>query len=66
VLNREGNFLGDQGPGGLVYPQKTSIKGGQPDEEFVGQIGIFSFNLIQKITVMYVTTCMCMCISLLT
>jgi hypothetical protein len=27
---------------------------------------MFSFNLIQKITVMYVTTCMCICVSLLT
>jgi hypothetical protein len=32
----------------------------------VREIGIFSFNLIQKITVMYVTTCMCICVSLLT
>jgi hypothetical protein len=32
----------------------------------VGEIGTFSFNLIQKITVMYVTTCMCICVSLFT
>jgi hypothetical protein len=32
----------------------------------VGQIDIFNFNLIQKIIVMYVTTCMCICVSLLT
>jgi hypothetical protein len=32
----------------------------------VGQIDIFSFNLIKKIKVMYVTTCLCMCVSLLT
>jgi hypothetical protein len=34
--------------------------------QYVGEIDIFSFNLIQKITVMYVTTCMCICVSLLT
>jgi uncharacterized membrane protein YuzA (DUF378 family) len=31
----------------------------------VGEIGIFSFNLIQKITAMYVTTYMCIFVSLL-
>jgi hypothetical protein len=32
----------------------------------VREIGIISFNLIQKTRVMYVMTCMCMCVSLLT
>jgi hypothetical protein len=32
----------------------------------VRKIVIFSFNLIQKTSVMYVTICMCMCVSLLT
>jgi hypothetical protein len=33
---------------------------------YVREIGIFSINLIQKTTVMYVMTYMCICVSLLT
>jgi hypothetical protein len=47
---------------GVVY---ITIGDALRTEGFVGQIDIFSFNLIQKTRVMYVTTCMCMCVSLL-
>jgi hypothetical protein len=49
----------------VIYSYTSSILHTLLKTVYIGQRCIFSFNLIQKITAMCVTTYMCMCVSLL-